>query len=142
MIAAAVQGREVTDAELLHQALAPLTAHVSAGAQSTGRLANISFLVDRLSVEQFLASIEEFRQQHQHLGLRVNGPLPPCSFVDSLSSEQTDGGTAQTFWAGPSRAPPDRTPPSRTDDAGRVPPPKAHGEPDAAFGSAAAAYLH
>ncbi|MER6263505.1 GvpL/GvpF family gas vesicle protein [Streptomyces sp900105245] len=117
MIAAAVQVREVTDAELLHQALAPLAAHVSAGAQSTGWLANISFLVDRRSAERFLAGIEDFRRRHPHLDLRVNGPLPPYSFVDSSSSEQTeqtDGGTAQTFWttAQPSAARPNAAQPN------------------------------
>nr|WP_256339978.1 GvpL/GvpF family gas vesicle protein [Streptomyces sp. 2231.1] len=98
MIAAAVQEREVTDAEPLHQAPAPLAGHVSAGAQSTGWPAVLSFLVDRRSAERFLAGIQEFRQRHPHLDLRVNGPLPPYSFVDSPTSEQTEGGTAQAFW--------------------------------------------
>ncbi|MER6472420.1 GvpL/GvpF family gas vesicle protein [Streptomyces collinus] len=97
LIAAAVQEREATDAELLHQALAPLAAQVSAGAQSTGWLANLSFLVENRSAEEFLAGVEEFRQQHPHLDLRVNGPLPPYSFVDTSSAEQGEGGTAEAF---------------------------------------------
>ncbi|WP_399204532.1 GvpL/GvpF family gas vesicle protein [Streptomyces sp. PanSC9] len=70
---------------------------MSAGTQSTGWLANLSFLVDRRSAEQFLSAVDEFRRQHPHLDLRVNGPLPPYSFVDSLASEQGEGGTAEAF---------------------------------------------
>ncbi|MER6455968.1 GvpL/GvpF family gas vesicle protein [Streptomyces sp900105245] len=97
MIAAAVQEREAADAELLHQTLAPLATQVSAGAQSTGWLANLSFLVDRHSAEQFLTAADEFQRQYPHLDLRVNGPLPPYSFVDSPASEQGEGGTAEAF---------------------------------------------
>ncbi|GAA2768774.1 hypothetical protein GCM10010103_78170 [Streptomyces paradoxus] len=42
MIAAAVQAREATDAELLRQALEPIAKAVSSGPQSTGWLANLS----------------------------------------------------------------------------------------------------
>ena len=96
MITAAVQAREATDAELVHQALVPMAEAVSAGPQSTGWLANLSFLVNRDSAEQFLAAVDEFRTKHPHLVLRVNGPLPPYSFVDAPSS-QADGGTAEAF---------------------------------------------
>ncbi|MFF4398568.1 GvpL/GvpF family gas vesicle protein [Streptomyces sp. NPDC001480] len=99
MIAAAVQAREATDAELLQQVLEPKAQAVSAGPQSTGWLANLSFLVDRGSAEQFLAAVDELRQQHPYLELRVNGPLPPYSFVDTPSSQQAEGGTAETFGA-------------------------------------------
>lgn len=94
MIAAAVQAREATDAELLQQALEPKALAVSAGPQSTGWLANSSFLVHRGSAEQFLAAVDEFRQEHPYLELRVNGPLPPYSFVDIPSSQQGEGGGA------------------------------------------------
>ncbi|MBL1086533.1 GvpL/GvpF family gas vesicle protein [Streptomyces actinomycinicus] len=99
MIAAAVQAREATDADLLQQALRPMADAVSAGPQSTGWLANLSFLVDRGSAEQFLASVDALRQEHPHLELRVNGPLPPYSFVDAASSQQAEGGTAEAFGA-------------------------------------------
>ncbi|WP_370467533.1 GvpL/GvpF family gas vesicle protein, partial [Streptomyces capoamus] len=79
----------------LQQALQPLAKAVSAGPQSTGWLANLSFLVGRGAAEQFLAAVDERRQEHPHLQLRVNGPLPPCSFVDTPSSQQAEGGTAQ-----------------------------------------------
>jgi hypothetical protein len=96
-IAAAVQAREATDAELLHQALAPMAAAVSAGPQSSGWLANLSFLVNRSSAERFLAEVDRFRQEHPHLELRVNGPLPPYSFVDTSSFRQAAGGTSGAF---------------------------------------------
>lgn len=99
MIAAAVQAREATDAELLQQALEPMAEAVSGGPQSTGWLANLSFLVDGGSAEQFLAAVDEFRQEHPHLELRVNGPLPPYSFVGTPSSQQAEGGTAEAFGA-------------------------------------------
>jgi hypothetical protein len=47
--------------------------------------------VDRGSAEQFLAAVEELRRQHPHLELRVNGPLPPYSFVDTPASQQAEG---------------------------------------------------
>ncbi|PZG92190.1 gas vesicle protein [Streptomyces sp. NTH33] len=99
MIAAAVQAREATDAELLQQALEPMAEAVSAGPQSTGWLANLSFLVGRGSAEQFLAAVDEFRQEHPYLELRVNGPLPPYSFVDTPSLQHVEGGTAEAFGA-------------------------------------------
>ncbi|MGW2555941.1 GvpL/GvpF family gas vesicle protein [Streptomyces sp. NPDC001635] len=99
-----VQAREATDAELLQQALAPMAEAVSAGPQSTGWLANLSFLVGLGSAERFLAAVDEFRQEHPHLELRVNGPLPPYSFVDTPSSQQTQGDTAEVF--GPAAAQP------------------------------------
>ncbi|MFH8701350.1 GvpL/GvpF family gas vesicle protein [Streptomyces chartreusis] len=97
MVAAAVQAREATDAELLQQELEPMAEAVSAGPQSTGWLANLSFLVDRGSADRFLSAIDQLRQEHPHLELRVNGPLPPYSFVDTPSSQQTEGGTAAAF---------------------------------------------
>ncbi len=99
MIAAAVQAREATDAQLLEQALQPRAKTVSTGPPSTGWLANVSFLVDRSSAERFLAAVDEFRQEHPHLELRVNGPLPPYSFVDTPSAQQAEGGAAEAFGA-------------------------------------------
>lgn len=83
MIAAAVQAREATDAELLRQELEPMAEAVSVGPQSTGWLANPSFLVDRGSADRFRSAVDQFRQKHPHMQLRVNGPLPPFSFVDT-----------------------------------------------------------
>jgi len=82
MVVAAVKRREVEDAAEIQQVLEPAAAAVSVGPESTGWLANLSFLVDRDSAEAFGATVEEVRKAHPHLDLRVHGPLPPYSFVE------------------------------------------------------------
>ncbi|MFJ9038293.1 GvpL/GvpF family gas vesicle protein [Streptomyces sp. NPDC102406] len=82
MVVAAVQAREAQDAVALRQLLEPAAEAVSAAPESTGWLANLSFLVDRKSAEHFLAAVETARREHAHLELKVNGPLPPYSFVE------------------------------------------------------------
>ncbi|WP_324788035.1 GvpL/GvpF family gas vesicle protein [Streptomyces sp. H51] len=82
MVADAVKAREGEDAEAVRSALEPLADTISVGPESTGWLANISFLVERGSAEDFLAGVEEVRSSQPHLELRVNGPLPPYSFVE------------------------------------------------------------
>ncbi|RZU23657.1 GvpL/GvpF family gas vesicle protein [Streptomyces sp. BK239] len=82
MVAAAVKAREATDAAEVRQALEPLAADVEAGPESTGWLANVSFLVDRDSAARFLEAAESLRESRPYLEVRVNGPLPPYSFVE------------------------------------------------------------
>jgi hypothetical protein len=82
MVVAAVKNREVEDAAEIQQVLEPAAAAVSVGPESTGWLANLSFLVDRASADTFLAAVEEVRKAQPHLDLRVHGPLPPYSFVE------------------------------------------------------------
>ncbi|KND40023.1 GvpL/GvpF family gas vesicle protein [Streptomyces stelliscabiei] len=82
MVVAAVQAREAEDAAELRRTLEPAAADVSAGPDSTGWLANLSFLVDRESSAAFVDAVEEVRKSHPHLEVRVNGPLPPYSFVE------------------------------------------------------------
>ncbi|MEV8317751.1 GvpL/GvpF family gas vesicle protein [Streptomyces sp. NPDC059900] len=89
MVVAALQGREAEDAVELHRILEPAAHSVSVGPESTGWLANLSFLVERDSAEVFLAAVEEARKGHPHIELRVNGPLPPYSFVEPGPSEPT-----------------------------------------------------
>ncbi|MFI8194748.1 GvpL/GvpF family gas vesicle protein [Streptomyces sp. NPDC085946] len=81
MVAAAIQALEDHDAARLQQELEPAAAAVSVGQQSTGWLANLSFLVERDKVDRFLAAVDKVRQEYPHLELRVHGPLPPYSFV-------------------------------------------------------------
>ncbi|MGI5405083.1 GvpL/GvpF family gas vesicle protein [Streptomyces sp. CA-135486] len=88
MVAAAVQEQEQTDATLLRQELQPAAAAVSVGPQSTGWLANLSFLVDRSNAEAWLAAVDKVRQEQPHMEIRVNGPLPPYSFVEPLAQPQ------------------------------------------------------
>ncbi|MEU0215540.1 GvpL/GvpF family gas vesicle protein, partial [Streptomyces sp. NPDC006265] len=60
---------------------------LSTGPESTGWLANVSFLVDRESADSFLAAVEQLRKDMPHLEVRVNGPLPPYSFVEPGPAE-------------------------------------------------------
>jgi hypothetical protein len=87
MVAAAVKARETDDAEQVRGALEPVAEAVSVGPESTGWLANVSFLVDRDRAEEFLTAVEQLRAAHAHLELRVNGPLPPYSFVEPGPAE-------------------------------------------------------
>lgn len=95
MVAAAVKDREAEDAVDVQHTLEPAAAAVSVGPESTGWLANVSFLVERDSAETFLAAVEQVRQGHPHLELKVNGPLPPYSFVEPGPAEPA-GTTAGT----------------------------------------------
>ncbi|EKX67492.1 GvpL/GvpF family gas vesicle protein [Streptomyces ipomoeae] len=81
-IAEAVKAREAQDGTEVWQALEPRAAATSAGPESTGWLVNVSYLVERDSAAEFLEAVEELRGAHPHLDLRVNGPLPPYSFVE------------------------------------------------------------
>ncbi|WEH14411.1 GvpL/GvpF family gas vesicle protein [Streptomyces sp. VNUA24] len=82
MVVAAVQAREAEDAAQLRRALESAADDVSAGPESTGWLANLSFLVARDAAAGFVDAVEEVRKSHPHLEVRVNGPLPPYSFVE------------------------------------------------------------
>jgi hypothetical protein len=51
--------------------------------------------VDRKTAEDFLAAVEEARRSHPHVELRVNGPLPPYSFVEPDPSQHAESGVGQ-----------------------------------------------
>lgn len=87
MVVAALKAQEAEDATDVQHTLEPVAEAVSAGPESTGWLANVSFLVDRDSAETFLAAVEQVRKSHPHLELRANGPLPPYSFVEPGPAE-------------------------------------------------------
>ncbi|MFF5856809.1 GvpL/GvpF family gas vesicle protein [Streptomyces sp. NPDC012751] len=87
MVAAAVQAKEAEDAGEVQSLLAPAAAAVSVGPESTGWLLNVSYLVPRDTAEEFLAAVEQVRKSHAHLDLRINGPLPPYSFVEPGPAE-------------------------------------------------------
>ncbi|MFF1405527.1 GvpL/GvpF family gas vesicle protein [Streptomyces sp. NPDC058294] len=93
MVASAVKAKEAVDAREVQSLLTPSAAAVSVGPESTGWLLNVSFLVARDSAERFLAGVEQVRESHAHLELRVNGPLPPYSFVEP-GPAQSAGSTA------------------------------------------------
>jgi hypothetical protein len=92
MVVAAVKARESEDAAAVRSALEPLASDVSVGPESTGWLVNVSFLVDRDSADRFLTEVENVRGRNPHIELRVNGPLPPYSFVEPDAAEHA--GTA------------------------------------------------
>ncbi|MFJ9863098.1 GvpL/GvpF family gas vesicle protein [Streptomyces sp. NPDC101165] len=82
LVAAAVKAKEAEDGAEVQSVLAPTAAALSVGQASTGWLLNVSYLVVRDSAESFLAAAEHARKSLTHLDLRVNGPLPPYSFVE------------------------------------------------------------
>ncbi|MGW0332757.1 GvpL/GvpF family gas vesicle protein [Streptomyces sp. NPDC003011] len=95
MVVAAVKAREAEDSGEVQRALEPLAEAISVGPESSGWLANVSFLVGRDSAAEFLNAVEEIRKGHPHLELRVNGPLPPYSFVDPGPAEPADSAAGQ-----------------------------------------------
>ena len=93
MVAAAVKDREAEDGAVLERALAPAADAVSVGPESTGWLANVSYLVKRETAEDFLAAVEQVRKDMPHLEVRLNGPLPPYSFVEPGPAEPAGAAT-------------------------------------------------
>ncbi|MFE0551053.1 GvpL/GvpF family gas vesicle protein [Streptomyces pilosus] len=87
MVAAAVKDKESEDGPALERALEGVADAVSVGPESTGWLANVSYLVKRESAEDFLAAVERVRADMPHLEVRLNGPLPPYSFVEPGPAE-------------------------------------------------------
>ncbi|MFI5659912.1 GvpL/GvpF family gas vesicle protein [Streptomyces sp. NPDC051684] len=88
-VAKAVQQREAEDGELVLAQLEPHADAISPAPDTTGWITNLSFLVDRSSSEHLLGAIEQLRKAHPHLVFRVNGPLPPYSFVDQAPAATT-----------------------------------------------------
>jgi hypothetical protein len=80
-VAAAVRAREAQDSVLVQESLQEAAADCRP-APDTGRLANLSFLVERDRAEEFTAAVDAFRKEHGHLVVQLNGPLPPYSFVE------------------------------------------------------------
>ncbi|MFF8593667.1 GvpL/GvpF family gas vesicle protein [Streptomyces sp. NPDC015220] len=98
LVASAVKAREADDAAQVIRAVEGRAAAVSEGPESTGWLVNASFLVDRDEAARFLEAVERAREDLPHVELRVNGPLPPYSFVEPGPAEPA--GTAAGVDAG------------------------------------------
>ncbi|MCP9946919.1 GvpL/GvpF family gas vesicle protein [Streptomyces somaliensis] len=81
-IAAAVKHREARDAVLVQESLEKAAAECRPGPEGTGRLANLSFLVERDRSGAFTDAVDALGKEHGHLVLQVTGPLPPYSFVE------------------------------------------------------------
>ncbi|MEU9577429.1 GvpL/GvpF family gas vesicle protein [Streptomyces chilikensis] len=99
MVVSAIKAREGVDAALLQQALEPTATAVATGAESTGWITNLSFLVAADSAEDFLGAVERFREENPHVQLRVNGPLPPYSFVEPGPADHAPEGAGQAAGA-------------------------------------------
>nr|WBO81344.1 GvpL/GvpF family gas vesicle protein [Streptomyces sp. SBE_14.2] len=89
MVVAAVKAQEAEDADEVLRALEGEAEAVSTGPESSGWLANISFLVPRDAAGSFLSAVEDLRERLPHLQVRVNGPLPPYSFVEPGPAQHT-----------------------------------------------------
>ncbi|MEU9980939.1 GvpL/GvpF family gas vesicle protein [Streptomyces sp. NPDC050856] len=81
-VVAAVKQREARDGVLIQQSLEDAAVEVCPGPESSGWLANISFLVERDRADEFVAAVDALGRAQQHISLQVNGPLPPYSFVE------------------------------------------------------------
>ncbi|MEU3553236.1 GvpL/GvpF family gas vesicle protein [Streptomyces fragilis] len=99
MVVGAVKAREEVDAAALQQALEPQAASVATGAESTGWITNLSFLVDTATADRFIAAVEQYREANPHVQLRVNGPLPPYSFVEPGPADHAQDGAGQAAGA-------------------------------------------
>lgn len=95
-VAHAVQAREGDDAALVRRALEPLAAELSTGPESGGWLANFSVLIAREQAEELLAALEELQTAAPQLDLKVNGPLPPYSFVEKTDASADPADSAGT----------------------------------------------
>ncbi|MBH5338185.1 GvpL/GvpF family gas vesicle protein [Streptomyces pactum] len=81
-VARAVQDREKVDAELVTEALTPLAEEHRPGPESGGWFVNLSLLVPREGGAAVAEAVDRLRREHPRLDLRLNGPLPPYSFVE------------------------------------------------------------
>ncbi|MEU5952873.1 GvpL/GvpF family gas vesicle protein [Streptomyces sp. NPDC047525] len=89
-VAATVRARESSDADHVRRALEATTEAVYAGPEGTGWPADLSFLVHRDAAVGFLSAVDELRADQPHLDLRVRGPLPPYSFVESAGPDPAE----------------------------------------------------
>ncbi|WP_059008639.1 GvpL/GvpF family gas vesicle protein [Streptomyces specialis] len=87
LVADALREHETRDSRTVEYALATHAEHHRRGPEGSGRVVNLSFLVGRDEAAGFLAALEELRAASPHLDVRVNGPLPPYSFVRTESVE-------------------------------------------------------
>lgn len=81
-VAEAVRSREEQDAGLITETLTPLAEEHRDGPESGGWFVNLSLLVHRDQAAPLADAIAGLRSAHPRLDLRLNGPLPPYSFVE------------------------------------------------------------
>ncbi|WP_030689956.1 GvpL/GvpF family gas vesicle protein [Streptomyces globisporus] len=83
LVARAVSERGRSDAALVEGVLAPHAAAVARGPEAAGRLADLSFLVERERRHEFEEALRGLHQEHAHLRAQATGPLPPYSFAET-----------------------------------------------------------
>lgn len=82
LISQEVRMREERDARALVEAVAPAAVDTTTGAPVEGHFANVSFLVDRTRAKGFAEAVQaEADRRGDAYELKLNGPLPPYSFV-------------------------------------------------------------
>lgn len=82
-VAHAVEELERNHADVVSRPLAALADRVVAEPPAGGYLANVSLLVPRKRMDDVGREVDELRRTLGHLmEFRLNGPLPPYSFVD------------------------------------------------------------
>ncbi|GHJ37817.1 GvpL/GvpF family gas vesicle protein [Streptomyces sp. TS71-3] len=94
LVVAAVQAQQAEDAELVYRTLEQVTASVTAGPEAASWVANVSFLVERKGTGAFTEAVDRLRADRPHLDLRLNGPLPPYSFVEPGPARPAVPGTS------------------------------------------------
>jgi len=83
LVANAVRAREVRDARIVEEALAPTTEAARPGPEGGGWFLSLSMLLPKDGAEPLLEAVAGLENTHPWMKLRVNGPLPPYSFVES-----------------------------------------------------------
>jgi hypothetical protein len=82
LISQEIKTREGRDAQVLVDALAPAAAGSTPGSPVDGHFVNVSFLVDRARAKEFTDAVQaEADRRGAAYELKLNGPLPPYSFV-------------------------------------------------------------
>ncbi|MET9294614.1 GvpL/GvpF family gas vesicle protein [Streptomyces sp. NPDC003077] len=105
LVANAVRAREVRDAHLVEDTLAPRAEQSCPGPEGSGWLVNLSFLIRREDAPAFLEAADELAKQATHLELLVNGPLPPYSFVRPIGGSGTERGNGHRAGSAAASAP-------------------------------------
>ncbi|MFE5589160.1 GvpL/GvpF family gas vesicle protein [Streptomyces sp. NPDC056549] len=83
LVARAVFERGKSDAALVERVLGAHATAVVRGPRAVGRLADLSFLVERERRHAFEEALRGLHQEHAHLRTQATGPLPPYSFVET-----------------------------------------------------------
>lgn len=83
LVASAVEAKAAQDADRLLADLTPLARSTVPGPPVDGAVLNASFLVPREQADAFRAAVDRLiGGEGGRLSARVNGPVPPYSFVD------------------------------------------------------------